>query len=145
MALTDKLTAIANAIRAKTGGSAALTLTDMPTAISGIVTNSGWTPTSCNEIPAQYITPDKYGCSVDLSAYISAPFIFIASKPNNDSPSYATLSGVDDLVFYNGSGYTFFIHYAGGITDTSTITNNVWETGTDSTNAYTNTKFYIIT
>ena len=36
MALTDKLTAIGNAIRARTGGSSLLSLTDMPTAIAGI-------------------------------------------------------------------------------------------------------------
>lgn len=36
MALTDKLTAIANAIRAKTGDSASLTLAGMPAAIAGI-------------------------------------------------------------------------------------------------------------
>ena len=36
MALTDKLTAIGNAIRSKTGGNAALSLTDMATAISNL-------------------------------------------------------------------------------------------------------------
>ena len=36
MALTDKLTAIGNAIRAKTGDTAMLTLDEMPTAIAGI-------------------------------------------------------------------------------------------------------------
>ena len=42
MALTSKLTAIADAIRAKTGGSAKLSLDDMPTAIASI--ESGVTP-----------------------------------------------------------------------------------------------------
>ncbi len=45
MALTDKLTAIANAIRAKTGGTATMTLAEMPSEIasipSGGVTPSG--------------------------------------------------------------------------------------------------------
>lgn len=40
MALTDKLTAIADAIRAKTGSTATLTLAQMPDAIAGIVTES---------------------------------------------------------------------------------------------------------
>ncbi len=40
MALTDKLTAIANAIRGKTGDTAALTLAQMPDAIAGIVTEA---------------------------------------------------------------------------------------------------------
>ena len=44
MALTDKLSAIGNAIRAKTGGTDMLTLDQMPTAIAGIQTgsDSGW-------------------------------------------------------------------------------------------------------
>lgn len=41
MALTDKLTAIGDAIRAKTGETALLKLDDMPTAIAGIQTGSG--------------------------------------------------------------------------------------------------------
>lgn len=41
MALTSKLTAIADAIRAKTGDSAKLSLDDMPTAIEGIETGGG--------------------------------------------------------------------------------------------------------
>lgn len=40
MALTDKITAIADAIRAKTGSSNTYTLADMPAAIAGIVTGS---------------------------------------------------------------------------------------------------------
>ena len=41
MALTDKLTAIADAIRAKTGETAPLGLVDMPTAIASIETGGG--------------------------------------------------------------------------------------------------------
>jgi hypothetical protein len=41
MALTDKLTAIANAIREKTGGTDLLTLDQMPTEIAGIETGGG--------------------------------------------------------------------------------------------------------
>lgn len=41
MALTDKLTAIGNAIRSKTGGTAQLTLDGMVTAINGIETGTG--------------------------------------------------------------------------------------------------------
>ena len=41
MALTDKLSAIGDAIRAKTGGTDMLTLDQMPTAIAGIQTGSG--------------------------------------------------------------------------------------------------------
>ena len=51
MALTDKLTAIANAIRAKTGESGTMTLAQMPTKIAGIptgITPSGTLPISAN-------------------------------------------------------------------------------------------------
>lgn len=41
MALTDKLTAIADAVRAKTGGTALLTLDDIVSAISGISGGGG--------------------------------------------------------------------------------------------------------
>lgn len=44
MALTDKLTAIADAIRAKTGGTAALTLDQMPAEIAGIRTGGDGSP-----------------------------------------------------------------------------------------------------
>lgn len=43
MALTDKLTAIANAIRAKTGGTSELTLDDMATEIANISVGTGST------------------------------------------------------------------------------------------------------
>lgn len=41
MALTDKLTSVADAIRAKTGDTALLTLDQMPTAIEGISSGGG--------------------------------------------------------------------------------------------------------
>lgn len=44
MALTDKLTAIANAIRAKTGKSATMTIDEMPTEIANISGGGGITP-----------------------------------------------------------------------------------------------------
>ena len=43
MALTDKLSAIGNAIRAKTGGTALLTLDQMPSAIASISSGGGTT------------------------------------------------------------------------------------------------------
>ncbi len=48
MALTDKLSAIGNAIRAKTGGSAKLTLDEMPNAIASISGEGGGTVVNCN-------------------------------------------------------------------------------------------------
>lgn len=119
MALTDKLTAIANAIRTKTGGSGALTLTQMPTAISNIVVNTGWTPTACNIMPSQYVTVSKYGAAVDLSAYTSAAFIFV--------------DGVGgDVVFYDGASYTFFVQgYHGEGSHQATISNDVFDVASE--------------
>lgn len=48
MALTDKLSAIGNAIRAKTGGSAKLTLDEMPNAIASISGEGGGDVINCN-------------------------------------------------------------------------------------------------
>jgi hypothetical protein len=62
MALTDKLTAIANAIREKTGGTELLTLDQMPTEIAGIETGGGG---SGGDVPA----PDDGKTRV----YISLP------------------------------------------------------------------------
>ena len=50
MALTDKLTAIANAIRAKTGGTSSLTLDEMPTEIASIQAGGSSTPVTANEV-----------------------------------------------------------------------------------------------
>ena len=57
MALTDKLSAIGNAIRAKTGGTDMLTLDQMPTAIAGIQTGSGfWDEDTARQIIEGTIT-----------------------------------------------------------------------------------------
>lgn len=58
MALTDKLTAIANAIRAKTGGTALLTLAEMPTAIAGI--SGGGGVASGSFTPSAQTDPNGY-------------------------------------------------------------------------------------
>ncbi len=64
MALIDKLNAIGNAIRAKTGGTAKLSLADMVTAINGIQTGGGggtstiigtFTPTSSDNASGKSI------------------------------------------------------------------------------------------
>lgn len=49
MALTNKLSAIGDAIRAKTGGTELLTLDAMPTAIAGIETGGRNLPEIANE------------------------------------------------------------------------------------------------
>lgn len=63
MALTDKLTAIGDAIRAKTGDSEKLTLDQMPTEIASISSGGG----SIEVEPIVLTGDQKYGCSGSLS------------------------------------------------------------------------------
>ena len=63
MALTDKLSAIGNAIRAKTGGTELLTLDAMPNEIASIETGGG------GEIQPMVLTGDQnYACSGSIAA-----------------------------------------------------------------------------
>ena len=56
MALIDKLTAIADAIRAKTGSTEEMTLTEMAAAVAGIQTGGGPLPfTIVSDIPANHV------------------------------------------------------------------------------------------
>ena len=64
MALTDKLTAIANAIRAKTGGTNTMTLDEMAVAIANITTGSVPSDTITLEDGAELPKPTlKDGCN----------------------------------------------------------------------------------
>ena len=58
MGLIEKLTAVADAIRSKTGGTEELTLDQMPTEISGIITGGGaqvLTYTAASSMAANYL------------------------------------------------------------------------------------------
>ncbi len=87
MALTDKLTAIGDAIRAKTGGTELLTLDAMPTEIASIETGGGGDITvepivlsgACNymcggKIASAYI--DLFGDTVSTMAVTGASYMF---------------------------------------------------------------------
>ena len=91
MALTNKLSAIGNAIRAKTGKSAKLTLDEMPSAIASIETGGG------GELPEEafFITGDcnyrfanngwnwfseNYGNKVTTDNIVSAAYMFANSS-----------------------------------------------------------------
>lgn len=68
MALTDKLTAIANAIREKTGGTELLTLDQMPTEIAGIETGGG-SSDAVDMGPYRYMVVGTYIPAEDISEF----------------------------------------------------------------------------
>jgi hypothetical protein len=74
MALTDKLTAIANAIREKTGGTELLTLDQMPTEIAGIETGGG-----VDISPYSYLVAGTYVPAEDMTNTIKLPGVEIPS------------------------------------------------------------------
>ena len=82
MALTDKLTAIANAIRAKGGTSDTLTLAEMPQAIAALP--SGGTEEDTTEISQQNSKVTEYMAAAEV--YTDADFASVTVANNyNDS------------------------------------------------------------
>lgn len=96
MALTEKLTAIADAIRGKTGGTDGLTLDGMVTAIEGISTGfpngTEWTP--CNGISGRsfhQITEVKgryFACDDNITYYSDDGMTWTYDYTNNVHPQY---------------------------------------------------------
>ena len=78
MALTDKLTAIADAIRGKTGNTASLTLEQMPTEIAGI---KGSTPQPACEVKVIPASTDSYYLNhehlPEIPANVEYPYLLV--------------------------------------------------------------------
>ena len=96
MALTDKLTAIGNAIRAKTGGTALIPLIDMPAEIVSISGGTTQTDYEFEQINA------------DVKAYLSN----VIYNPSDYSVSYIA-SYVNDTTHYRPNGVQVTIPEAG--------------------------------
>lgn len=103
MALTDKLTAIGNAIRAKTGGSSPIPLADMPSAIQSIETGLSQTDYEFNQINTdvrayiQNVTYDPSDYTVSyIASYVNDTTHFRPLCANVTIPTAGT------LVFQNG-------------------------------------------
>ena len=64
MSVDSKMTAIADAIRAKTGGTDALTLDGMASAIEGLATSSGYQFTKVGEMTVTYTN-----ATIDVSSF----------------------------------------------------------------------------
>lgn len=99
MALTDKLTAIANAIRAKTGKTANMTLAEMPAEIASIQT--GITPTGSITLTDEntYDVTEKAQAVVDMSATRAALAEAVTAKgvdtlPDSSFDTIATNIGL---------------------------------------------------
>ena len=131
MALTDKLTAIANAIRSKTGKSATLTLEQMVTEITGIETGGGL-PTGISEVAygESTLTSDQtsgiWGVSHGMSA--TPNFVFVMIKTDtvvNGMITHIAVTRRGNAVtggirYYNSSG-------AASATTLSVNNGSAWE------------------
>ena len=100
MALTDKLTAIGNAIRSKTGGTDLIPLADMPAAIEGIPTGGGGSYTITNQDPGNISVPETAAAGELVSAInISMGYVIESITVTNQS-SAETIPA--DIVDYKG-------------------------------------------
>lgn len=86
MALTDKLTAIANAIREKTGGTDTLTLDEMATSISSIQTGGATKPyvEETYDSSGNLISANMVGCTnVRLYAFYESNYLSTVNIPDD--------------------------------------------------------------
>lgn len=93
MALTDKLTMIANAIRAKTGGTGTMTLDQMPTEIANIPT--GGTPsTNTYRVATGTITPGSRTITINHNLNSTKVIVLLQGKVDTAiTAQYRTIAG----------------------------------------------------
>ena len=128
MALTDKLTAIGDAIRAKNGTTEAMTLDQMATAITNLPSGGSGSSGTWKSVS---VPPTKNGVTstFDLSAYLNEnndKNFFFLFKCNT---SYTGSSAYHLVVFnplfkemVNGTADMYFINAAANLGDTATST-----------------------
>lgn len=148
---TADLTNLADAIRAKTGSNATMTVAQMATAIASISggggssSGGGWTPTTFTNITSE-MEFSKYSAELDLTNYLgNSPFILcvVYIKSDMSSSSYGwcvyyysgsnmnRIVGVDEsnLLGNNPDNNQFSCDYYNGIISFSNI-NTPWDTQT---------------
>lgn len=103
MALTDKLTAIGNAIRAKTGGSSLIPLGDMPAEIRSIETGSSQKNYDFNQINAD-VRAYMQNVTYDPSDYTVSSIASYVNDTTHHRPSgvYLSISAAGTLAIQNG-------------------------------------------
>ena len=106
MALTDKLTAIAEAIRAKTGGTTTMTLDQMPTEIAAIQTGGGGFPATMEWTA---ITPSMSGGSLGCNYGNGVWIAWTGSK------MYRSGNGIDWVQIATGLNFYQCPVYANGV------------------------------
>lgn len=143
MALTDKLTAIADAIRAKTGGTAALTLDGMAEAVAGIeaggggVSFDGLTVLSGTFTPSADVSSGNYTVEVCDSVSAKKYYGYVAmlsGHPNYASVPHGIVASMAPYANFMGvgnkAGALVYAVSGGGLsTNTSTAGNLVGNSG----------------
>lgn len=127
MALTDKLTSIANAIRSKTGRSGKLTLDQMVTEIASISGGGGGLPSGISAIKMGTHTVSSdvaYGTAVNITHNLGViPDLFIVYATSNTAVTYSELFMVRGTeIMYRGSSYHTLVAYRSNSTTSVSAT-----------------------
>ena len=134
MALTNKLTAIANAIRAKTGGTKAMTLDEMVTAINSISGGGGGLPAGIAAIAfGEYAVASDFTTTrqtVTHNLGVVPDFVLFYYDGGNIATSYSMLFALRSTkLAYRSSAYNAYNAYHANTTSTVSVA------GSNSTSA----------
>lgn len=126
MALTDKLKAIGDAIRRKTGSNNTYTLEQMVTAIESISSGSSL-PSGINKIDYGNITVQSDFTTTrqtfNHNLGVTPDFVMVYA-PSNIATTYSMLLSMrGSFLGYRSSAYNCFLVYHGNSTTTTTMTN----------------------
>lgn len=129
MALTSKLTAIADAIRSKTGGTKAMTLDEMVTAINSISGGGGDMPAGISKIAfGEYAVASDFTTTRQTVTHglgVVPDLVFFYYDGGNIATTYSMLWSLRSTKLgYRSSAYNVYNAYHGNSTTTVSITNS---------------------